>query len=74
VFISVPIGWASPIRLPNRRPTEQLVMFDPDAPAHVSSTAYYLLPERVRGEPDQLAVTHNRRAPVVRRRPILPQD
>jgi hypothetical protein len=50
-FISVPIRWASPIRLPNQRPTEQLVMFDPDAPAHVSSTAYYLLPERVRASP-----------------------
>jgi hypothetical protein len=56
-FVSVPIGCAFPIRLPNRRPTLRPMIFDPRAPTPIShTTAHYLLPNP--NAADQLAVTH----------------
>jgi hypothetical protein len=56
-FVSVPVGCAFPIRLPNRRPTLRPLMFDPLAPTQIShTTVHYLLPNANRA--DQLTVTH----------------
>ena len=58
-FVSVPIGCAFPIRLPNLRPTLRPFVFDPLAPTQTSgTTAHYLLPSA--NAADQLAVTHRR--------------